>query len=164
MVAAARLPESLVPGDDGRGPVRRYLDAGGKIVWIGVPPLLARVDPETGRLGSLLDIDWEAPGRLLDVDHGQAIFDPYGAWPTAAGRRWGLHDRIVGAWAATPDDELTVLAEDENGLALAWVRNYGGPPGTGFARLPLGARGFPSPHTVHVVAEYRPPAAAASGR
>jgi hypothetical protein len=40
-------------------------------------------------------------------------------------------------WSAEPSGVTTVLAEDEQGLAAAWVRRYGGPEGTGFIRIPI---------------------------
>jgi hypothetical protein len=30
----------------------------------------------------------------------------------------------------------TVLGVDEWGLAAAWIKRYGGPPGSGFVRVP----------------------------
>jgi len=46
-----------------------------------------------------------------------------------------------------------VLGRDEWGLAAAWVKSYGGAPGTGFVRVP-GA----DPFVVYLAAEYRPAA------
>jgi hypothetical protein len=52
------------------------------------------------------------------------------------------------------------LALDDNGLAGAWVKNYGGPPGTGFVRVYGGGwmGGGPSANfaNVQAVAEYLP--------
>jgi hypothetical protein len=40
-----------------------------------------------------------------------------------------------------------VLGLDERGLAAAWVKRYGGPPGTGFVRINgSGANGGPNPN------------------
>jgi hypothetical protein len=55
------------------------------------------------------------------------------------------------AWGIAPSGVTEVLAEDEWGLAAAWVKSYGGPAGTGFVRL-----GEPDPVTVYLAAEYRP--------
>jgi hypothetical protein len=45
----------------------------------------------------------------------------------------------------------SVLGRDDWGLAAAWVKNYGGAPGTGFVKVP-GA----DPFLVYLAAERRP--------
>ncbi|HEX3468983.1 MAG TPA: PQQ-binding-like beta-propeller repeat protein [Candidatus Elarobacter sp.] len=130
------VPASAVGDVPARGLFRRYLDAGGKVVWPGVPPLMMPPDPKTG-MGDLLHIGRDASGALLGVSFAQANFDPLDATPTAAGVAWGLGGTMYAAWDADPATVTTVLAEDEQHLAGAWVRNYGGPPGTGFVQLQL---------------------------
>jgi hypothetical protein len=44
-----------------------------------------------------------------------------------------------------------VLARDEWGMATSWVRQYGGPPGTGFFRVP-----GDNVRSIYLVAETRP--------
>jgi len=50
-------------------------------------------------------------------------------------RRWRLTTgrdlHLVAPWGVT-----TVLGLDEWGLAAAWIKRYGGRPGTGFVRVP----------------------------
>ena len=46
---------------------------------------------------------------------------------------------------------ITILGRDEFGLAVSWVRSYGGPPGTGFVRVPAD-----DPMAIYLAAEYRP--------
>ncbi len=41
----------------------------------------------------------------------------------------------VGSGAIAPAEASSVLAEDEYGMASAWVRNYGGAEGTGLLQL-----------------------------
>lgn len=149
--AIDHLPTSLAGDGGANAPLRRYLDAGGKIVWPGVPPLLWPRDPRSGALPSIKDVAWEAPGHLLGVDHTGAIFDRRHVQPTAEGRRWGLAARHGVAWGIAQDQVSEVLSVDEWGLAAEWVRSYGGPPGTGFVRL-----GSADPDLVFLAAEYRP--------
>ncbi len=133
---------------------KRYLDAGGKVVWPGTPPLLA---PPTAK--SLLDLDRSAPERLLGVRFGGGNFDPLGAHPTELGRKLGLPEWYLDSWGANREDVTTVLAYDEQGGAAAWVKSYGGPPGTGFVRFFVGdgVAGRPQMFvTVQAVAELRP--------
>ncbi len=142
---------------------RRYLEAGGKVVWLGVPPLLWVADPATGAR-SYGDIDRDATRRLLGVDHRRANFDPYRTAPTPEGKRWGLEGWWLDDWGVAPEQVTTVLALDENGLATGWVRSYGGPPGTGFVRLWGAGRKRPDLTAVQVAAEYRPRGAPEAGR
>jgi outer membrane protein assembly factor BamB len=144
---------------DVAAPLRRYLDAGGKVVWLGTPPLLwpRRAD---GSL-SLADVDRAATERLLGVRHERGNFDPHGAVPTEAGRQWGLESWWIANWGADPASVTTVLARDDEGLAAAWVRRYVDRPGTGFVRLygvdwGAAAGRSPSPLSVQIAAELFP--------
>jgi eukaryotic-like serine/threonine-protein kinase len=150
-----RLPADLLPGADGRSPLTSYLEAAGKVVWTGMPPLLRRVDAE-GNAPALIDTGWDATTTFLGVDHGPAIFDPFTARPTAAGRRWGLSGWWLTRWAARPGPGVTALALDEAGAAPMWVRSWGGPPGTGFVRIWAERAAPPDPGLIQGAAEYRP--------
>jgi outer membrane protein assembly factor BamB len=134
-----------------RSPLRRYLDAGGKVVWPGIPPALFPRDPKTGSPGGLADLKWGNATKLLGVPHEAAMFDARGVRATPAGKQWGLPTRWRGAWGIDPDKSITVLGLDEFGLATAWVKRYTGPEGTGFVRMPAD-----DPLAVYLAAEYRP--------
>jgi outer membrane protein assembly factor BamB len=134
-----------------RSPLRRYLDAGGKVVWPGLPPLLFVKNPQTGSAGGLAALRWSAPTRLLGVEHEAAMFDLRGVRATPDGKKWGLPNRWRAGWGITIDPSLTVLGRDELGLTTSWVRRYGGPEGTGFVRVPAD-----DPMVVYLAAEYRP--------
>jgi len=158
--AMDRLPESVAPAAADTVLFRRYLDAGGKVIWLGIPPLMWRIDPGA-ESSSLLDIDRAATRALLDVDHRPANFDAFGARPTEAGVRWGLGRWWHARWSADPASVTAVLAVDERGDAAAWQRGYGGAPGTGFVRVPgelLDGRGLLSSDLIAIqtAAEYLP--------
>jgi hypothetical protein len=89
---------------------------------------------ENGDFG-ITDIDRRRPRNLLGVSHEHANFDPTGAQATAAGAAWGLTGWSLSDWSADPADVTETLARDEQGLAAAWLKSYGGRPGTGFLRL-----------------------------
>ncbi|MFL6228160.1 MAG: PQQ-binding-like beta-propeller repeat protein [Pyrinomonadaceae bacterium] len=151
------LPKPLAAGD-AQSPLRKYLDAGGKVVWVGVPPALWEIDPKTGDR-DIKGLDRAATSRLLGVSHEGSNFDANTARVTDAGRRWGLSGWWLSNWSAEPGAVTTVLAEDEMGLAAAWVRRYGGGEGTGFVRVPLvePAGGAPTNMAaIKVAAEYLP--------
>ncbi|MBL0180280.1 MAG: PQQ-binding-like beta-propeller repeat protein [Gemmatimonadetes bacterium] len=147
------LPSGAAPA------LRRYLDQGGKVVWLGVPPTLWPRGADGGL--ELKDVDRESATRLLGVGFEQGNFDPHGATSTAAGLRWGLTRWHVSNWGADPKTVTDVLAMDDEGLAASWVRRFSGRPGSGFVRLFGvdwgGVSGVaPSALAVQVAAEYFP--------
>ncbi|HJR42867.1 MAG TPA: PQQ-binding-like beta-propeller repeat protein [Gemmatimonadaceae bacterium] len=119
--------------------LRRYLDAGGRVVWLGMPPLLWERNLTTGQ-ADLLAIDRTGPARLLGVAHTRANFDPRPATITATGERWGLSGWWMMSWGADSAAVDDVLALDDDGLATAWSKRVG--RGT-FVRLPIGTRDEP---------------------
>jgi outer membrane protein assembly factor BamB len=131
--------------------LRPYLDAGGKVVWTGIPPALWPPDPKSGKRTGLDQLDYAAPGRLFGVDHSRALFDKRGVQTTPAGRRWGLTGFWRGSWGVSPTAVSEVLGLDEWGLATAWVKSYGGAAGTGLVRVP-----GDDPVKLYFAAEYRP--------
>jgi outer membrane protein assembly factor BamB len=131
-----QAPEAIVTAPLGQSLLRRYLDAGGKVVWPGKPPLMLPINLATGDYPPLSQMSWSAPNELLSVPHDAAIFDMRGARATVAGTRLGLPARWRDSWSVAPAGVTTVLGLDEWGLAAAWIKRYGGPPGTGFVRVP----------------------------
>jgi hypothetical protein len=127
------LPESVTAPGTEAALLRRYLEAGGKAVWLGFPPLILSRDEE----GQVVGFDRSATSRLLGVDYEIADADHYSVTVTEEGRRWGLESRWVGRLGVDKAAVTSVLGEDERGRAVAWVRSYGGPDGTGFVMLEL---------------------------
>ena len=154
------LPATVAPVAADTVLFRRYLDAGGKVVWPGIPPLIWPRDPATGDSPEYIRIDRSGAARLLGVDHARSNFDNYGAVVTDAGLRWGLSGWWDSNWGVDPAGVTETLAMDDNGLASSWVRSYGGAPGTGFVRVYGGnwSAGGPTASfaAVQAVAEYRP--------
>jgi outer membrane protein assembly factor BamB len=126
------LPPGVASGD-ARSLFRRYLDAGGKIVWLGLPPLLWPADSSGRR--DYAAIDRDATRRLLGVAHARGNLDPHSTVPTPSGRRWGVDEWWIADFPADAADVTDVLAYDDDGNAAAWRKSYGGPPGPGFVRL-----------------------------
>jgi hypothetical protein len=147
--ATDRVPPSLVGASPRTSPLRQYLDAGGKIVWVGTPPLLWEVD-SAGKFPGFNAFKWNAPGDLLGIDHRATIFDERIVRSTPEGLRWGFPRQWRASWGidAAP---VTVLGADDWGLAAGWAKSYGGPPGTGFIRVP-----GDDLLAIFLAAEYRP--------
>ncbi len=153
--ALDRLPTELVAPPLDTSLVRRYLDAGGKVVWLGWPPLVWLPD-SLGIRSSYAEIDRAQTERLVGVDHDGSNFDRFGAEPTPVGKQWGLLDWWVGNWSVNAEAPSKVLAKDSNGRAVAWVQEFGGASGTGFVRLAGFGTSDERLAQVRAVAEYRP--------
>jgi hypothetical protein len=110
--ATEHLPASLAAAPLRNSPLRAYLDAGGKVVWTGMPPLLWALD-EKGNPPGLDGFKWDAPTQLLDVDHHAAIFDDRGVRTTDGGLRWGLPHAWRSSWGVEPLGVTQVLALDD---------------------------------------------------
>jgi outer membrane protein assembly factor BamB len=150
------LPRELAPGGEGAGLLRRFLNEGGKVVWVGTPPLIWPKDPKSGDPGAYDKIDRRTVHDLLGVDFTAANFDRWGTRVTDAGRAWGLRDWWVAPWSVKASEVSEVLAFDENGQAAAWVKSYGGPPGTGFVMIGRGGEPWTDFSSILAVADYRP--------
>ncbi|HKW09125.1 MAG TPA: PQQ-binding-like beta-propeller repeat protein, partial [Gemmatimonadaceae bacterium] len=122
--AVDQPPPAIVAAPLAQSLLRRYLDAGGKVVWPGKPPLIFQMDLATGNFPPLSSMNWSAPNELLGVPHDAAIFDVRGARATAAGLRIGLPARWRDSWSVAPSGVTTVLGLDEWGLAAAWIKRY----------------------------------------
>ena len=79
-------PKSVLPVIADTVLIRRYLNAGGKVVWLGQPIGVASHDSA----GNLTAYDPVRTGTVLGVPVESFDFDEFNAHPTAEGRRWGL--------------------------------------------------------------------------
>jgi outer membrane protein assembly factor BamB len=142
------LPDPLgASGDGGQALLRRYLDAGGKVVWVGTPPAIWPKTPDGET--SYAKIDRAGTAKLLGVDQARANFDRLGSRVTDDGRRWGLTGWFMGDWAVDPAAVSAVLATDEDGNASSWVKTYAN--GGAFVKLGSGIADF---EAVRAVAEH----------
>jgi outer membrane protein assembly factor BamB len=155
--ATAAVPTALVE-QKGSEPalVRRYLDAGGKIVWLAEVPFLFTFDPATNQM---------VPPKREDLTRSTALFGVTAnnlgegecrAQVNELGRRWGIS---AGWWLgqaplASDQPGVEALAKDEHGHIAAWARRFGGPEGTGFVFYWGRERPIPDPRIVQALAEY----------
>ncbi|TKJ35763.1 MAG: hypothetical protein CEE38_14245 [Planctomycetes bacterium B3_Pla] len=130
--------------------LRRYLDAGGKIVWYADIPMFHQGHSDGtrtvwGNNGSINILGFDAASGPWDTQD-EVTF-------TVNGVNWGLTE----TWQSerpTSGGGLRVLAEDNRGYAAAWVKHY--VPGDnyrGFVRL-FDRPGEPNINDVQRVAEY----------
>lgn len=115
-------PATVAETRDANCTLRRYLDAGGKIVHYGDIPFynIAFENYSTGQwadTGAPAVLGFNTAGAKRDVKKN-VIF-------TAAGTAWGLTTVWASARPADPAvTELEILAKDETGNAAGWVKHY----------------------------------------
>ncbi len=149
--ALDQVPETVSPSaTDSLGTLRRYLEAGGKVVWTGFPPW-SLVRDSTGKP---VRIDHSIHQRALGLDLSGGETGDYGARPTEAGRGWGLDGLRLSTAAVAPGPRVTALARDELGRVAAAVRSYGGRPGSGFVMLWGQGPSWSTLAEIRAVAEY----------
>ena len=125
-------PSSVMPAIADTVLIRRYLDAGGKVVWLGQPIGIADYDSA----GTMVAYNPERTGTVLGASFASLEFDEFNAHPTPEGKRWGLAEAVRGATPVAPGGSIRALTLDELGNATAWVRQYRADrPGSGFVQL-----------------------------
>jgi outer membrane protein assembly factor BamB len=116
--------------------IKDYLNNNGKIVFLGANPLAYVYDKKSR---NLTGIDFRIPSKVFGVDYEGELTDALKGWfyakITPDGQKWGLAGWWVGIGSVSKDQVNEVLAKDENGNAAAWIKNFGGPEGTGLVQL-----------------------------
>ncbi|HEY2628924.1 MAG TPA: PQQ-binding-like beta-propeller repeat protein [Usitatibacter sp.] len=153
VMADNRMPIELLAEIDGVPLMRRFLDAGGKVALLGPNPAAFVADPDTDQVTG---VDYSIPKRIFDTPYAplHEIGGYYAAAPTPDGRRMGLRSAFVGYPALADQRGVTALALDEFGNASAWLRGYGGPPGTGLMQIPIPRQELSSLAEVQAAMEY----------
>jgi len=127
VVFASDQPPSSVTTSAGDAPplVRRYLEAGGRAVWVGFPPFALKSDEATGKRTGL---DPAATRRILAVGpeaFSSADAEDRGAITTAEGIERGLPRSWMGSFPVSPGEVDVVLSRDTQGMANAWAKRFG---------------------------------------
>jgi outer membrane protein assembly factor BamB len=130
-----KIPVELLEGYSSNCLLRKYLNDGGKIAALGDNPIAYKLDPKTGVLDAL---DYKLADNVLGIK----FIDPRysrGYYPsiiTDDGKKWGLHKFWTGNGFVIDTNQVTeVLAVNEFGKATSWIKNYGGPKGTGWLQF-----------------------------
>jgi outer membrane protein assembly factor BamB len=149
VAADESLPTEILYGGR-QSQLRRYLDAGGKWVQLGLPPD-ALVRDSTGR-PIALEVDRSA--AILGVEPDRIAGDEPRLEATSDGLAWGHPLWTTGGLPVDPMLVSTVLARDEFGRAGSWVLHYGGAPGAGYVQMLNRDEPAGDPSWVMSVAEY----------
>jgi outer membrane protein assembly factor BamB len=126
------IPPTVLGKDPAKGLLRRYLETGGKVVWLGDIPNYFEIDSSNNTFKR----DAGTGEKLLEVQftHLQDSGNYYSK-STQAGKNWGLP-----AWlktTATPvmAKGVTPLAYDEFNRVSAYVKSFNDRPGSGYVSL-----------------------------
>jgi hypothetical protein len=145
--APATVAETMSPDCT----MRRYLDAGGKVVWYGDIPLYYRgnVDGTAtvwGVDGSIAVLGLNAAGGPWGVDQAVML--------TTEGLKWGLQRSWLSVRPASATEDLRVLARDVGGHPAAWIKHYvAGDTYRGFVRA-YDRPGVPSSRDMRRLADF----------
>lgn len=143
-------PDTVVESMSSTCTLRKYLDAGGKIVWYADIPMYYQGHADGTQ--TVWDVDGAASILGFNAADGSWDSDTRVNF-TADGTRWGLTER----WSSVRSVSgygLRVLARDGNGQAAAWVKHYvPGDSHGGFVRL-FDRPGEPDLNDLRRVAEY----------
>ncbi|AYB32140.1 PQQ-binding-like beta-propeller repeat protein [Chryseolinea soli] len=116
------VPRNLLTPNEKTGTFRRYIEAGGTVVWTSFAPNLVSFDDKGNFLGEKPDV----ANALLDMDF-DLVHDggEYSCAVTAAGKRYGLSDFFVGYFSVKPGAVNETLATNEYGRPVCWVKKLG---------------------------------------
>jgi hypothetical protein len=147
-------PDTVVEAVNATATLRRYLEAGGRVVWTGDVPLyyVGRRNFQNTRLlarGSRevlgINCDWGPLPEGLECEI------------TPLGNTWGLRNSWTSTRMVSPSMVDRVLAVHPNGLPSAWARRYGQAPRIGWFIRTHDTTGPGSLPDLHRVAEYQEP-------
>lgn len=138
----AQIPASLIGADPAAGPLRAYLNAGGKVMWPWGIPNQVTFDEQ----GKFLAHDPSVAARLLDIDFLE--FQDSGNYfsrSTQSGRNWGMPSWLKTCFASLkPGNDITALAIDEYGRVGAFVKMFHPRLGSGWVMYRPCGFGVPS--------------------
>jgi hypothetical protein len=144
-------PDTVVESMSFRCTLRRYLDAGGKIVWYSDIPMCYQGHSDGTRT------EWGINGSINILGFNAGYGPPWDSEDEVAftvdGVNWGLTETWQSERPISPSG-LRVLATDSRGNAAAWVKHYVPRDSyRGFVRL-FDRVGEPNFNDVRRVAEY----------
>ena len=152
--AIDHAPRSIAASSSDTVLLRRYLNAGGKVVWTGVPPRYWLPD-STGQR-SLKSFGGTGTAAVLGIQLELDPFDRFTTRPTSRGEAWGLTGWWSSAMATSVDRGLDVLARDERGYAAVWVKHYARSSRGGFLFFARPIWDEPALRQLAFMAEYWP--------
>src|SRR5581483_10402022 len=96
-----RMPGAIYDTSKGPAPIRRFVDSGGGVVFLGMPPVDFALDPKSGET---VGIDDQGLQTVFGIEP-LPLQDERGyhtAAPTTDGMRWGLESPLVANGGVSP--------------------------------------------------------------
>lgn len=124
-------PDTVLEVNSAEALLKKYLDSGGKIVWIGDVPMVYQGHPD----GTLTAFGQDGTRNILGV--GMKAWDiNTKAVITPDGRRWGMKIPDLAGRGVPAEDVTTVLSADTtNNIVCSWHKNFNPDyPNSGFIR------------------------------
>ncbi len=131
-----KFPLNIVDEKSGKPLVLQYLEAHGKIALFGLNPIAFTRDSNN----RIVQYDDSIPAAVFGLKYIEKNFirGIYQSHPTMPGNTTGLFTDFTAISNFTiiePGNEIVPLATDEFGSITEWIKNYGGPDGTGLIQL-----------------------------
>jgi hypothetical protein len=122
--ASDYFPKSVVQNGD-NSLLRKFLDAGGRVVLTGINPLVYLIDQESKQP---IGFNIPAADSVLGIKYGENDTRSFGGqfscFATDKGKQFGLPDFWVSGLQIAPALVDVVLGKNENGLVSAFIKNY----------------------------------------
>lgn len=123
-----QIPRNIVGEQPEKGLIRKYLERGGKIIWLGNPPNLYSFDSK-----GIPKMDETIAERMLDIDISRPEESGnYYSQSTQAGLNWGLPSWLTVTYSMVESKGVTALAYDEFNRTSAWLKKFNDRSGSGF--------------------------------
>lgn len=131
-----RFPVSITDSKQGKPLVLQYLEAQGKIAIFGMNPIAYTRDS----IGAVVAFDDSIPAAVFNIKYvdKNLIRGIYISHPTSEGMAAGLFTEfstVSNSTVIQNGNNITILAKDEFGSNTEWIKNFGGPEGTGLLQL-----------------------------
>ncbi|HYF66754.1 MAG TPA: PQQ-binding-like beta-propeller repeat protein [Ohtaekwangia sp.] len=126
------VPSNIMGENPEKGMVRQYLEAGGKVIWLGGIPNLFYFTSKGKFVGPK---DISIASRLLETEFGSPEESGnYYSKATQDGLNLGLPVWFKSTHSASPKNVIP-LAYDEYGRVSAWMKRFNPRPSSGFISL-----------------------------
>jgi hypothetical protein len=125
-------PDMAVQGLDNTTLLRRYLDAGGRVTWIGDVPFFY----QGHKSGSLTTWGLAGASTIINVNFELWDYNSTAASVTDKGFEWGMTlPDIAASQRPVSNDEITTILSEVEGYASSWQKNFNASyPNSGFIR------------------------------
>ncbi len=118
------FPKSIIQNGE-RSLLRKFLDAGGRVVLTGINPLVYEIDEKEKQP---VGFNVPAADTVLGIKYGENDTRGFGGvfscFVTEKGRQFGLPDFWTSILQIPPEQVDVVLGKNENGFVSAYAKNY----------------------------------------